>query len=162
MKIPLKNSAGYFFCFEVLILISGCSQKKKPDGLPELYPLTITITQNGNTPLAGASVRLISTDKQGTPRWNVSGITDNSGTAKIQTYGEFKGAPVGNYKIVISKEELVYDTSTPPKITERFHLVESKYTNVQQTPLSIDVKPDTGKATFDVGKSVREKIKLPR
>ncbi|MDR1142095.1 MAG: carboxypeptidase-like regulatory domain-containing protein [Planctomycetaceae bacterium] len=158
----LKNLSGFILCLMVLMLFAGCSPKKKPDGLPKLYPLTIKITQDGNTPLANASVRLISTDQSGTTRWNVNGTTNTSGVTKLKTYGEYDGAPAGNYKVVVSKEEIVYDTSTPPQITGRFQLVERKYSSIQETPLMVDVNQDTEEITFDVGKSVREKMEVPK
>jgi hypothetical protein len=162
----MKKTMTYYrvCCFLLSVmpaLFSGCGGTPKPEGLPELYPLTIKLTQDGGKPLVDASVRLITMDANTTTRWNVSGSTNAQGIAVLKTHGEYPGVPVGKYKVVVTKEDLVYNQSTPPQIIGRFHLVESQYANIVTTPLTIEVKPDTKSAEFDLGQSVREKMETP-
>lgn len=143
-----------------LLTSVGCSKKKKPDGLPELYPLTIKLTYDDGTPAQDVDIRLSNTDKSLTQRWATGGKTDAQGNAVIRTYGEYSGAPTGNYKVVVNKEEIVYDNGNPPQITGRFNHIEKKFTTTQ-TELTLDVKPDTKSAELKIGKQVREAIAGP-
>ena len=152
-----------------LLLLVGCSSSNpKPAGFPDTVPCVIAITQE-SVPLAGASVSLVPSD--GAKDWLFSATTDESGNAKIFTYGRQAGAPKGKYKVVVIKTE-----SDPSKFTmpdesdtvalaqyyrnvenERLNsytLIESVYTNADTTPLELEI---TGKTTetFDVGKKVR-------
>ncbi|MDR1384561.1 MAG: hypothetical protein LBJ67_12065 [Planctomycetaceae bacterium] len=162
MKKQITCYARYCLLFgAMLTLLFGCDKVKKPDGLPELYPLSIKLTQEKDKPLVDASVRLMTTDKNATTRWSISGSTNAQGVAALKTHGEYSGAPTGTYKIVVTKEEIVYDKSNPPQIIGRFHLVESKYANIVTTPLTIEVKPDTKSIEFDLGKVVHEKMETP-
>ena len=152
-----KYQGMYCLALAVLILTAvGCTQKKKPDGLPDLYPLTIKLVYDDGTAVEGASVQIISTDTSATQRWNTSGKTDAQGQAVMRTYGEYPGAPIGNYKVIANKEEITYDNSDPPQITGRFNRIEKKYNTIQGTDLTLEVKPDTKSVELNVGKAVRE------
>ena len=154
-KLPIV-----LFLAAFTVIVAGCGGEKKPEGLPPLTPLTVTITQTG-TPLEKASVRFIETvSDKGAQKWSVSGVTDDKGEAIMKTHG-FPGVPVGSYKVVVSKEEIVYDNGTPPNVTDRLNLVEKKYTNIRETDLKADIAEGTATITFDVGKAVREKMATP-
>ena len=72
------------------------------------------------------------------------------------------GAPTGNFKVIVNKEEIVYfDHVDPPQIKERYNHVERKYTMLPTTTLTVDVKPDTKSVELKVGKAVREAIAGP-
>ena len=150
-----------FFCLTILlclVTLVGCTPKaKKPPGMPDLYPLSIKVAYDDGTPVVDAMVRLVDTSHS----WVVGGTTDNQGNAIIRTQGEFPGAPAGNYKVVVSKVELVYGQGDPPPITDRFNLIEAKYTAIPTTDLTLEVKPDTKSAELSVGKPVREAIAGP-
>jgi len=76
----------------------------------------------------------------------------------MRTYGEYNGVPVGNYQVIVNKEENVYDNSVPPQIKESFNLIEKKYNAPHTTDLTVEVKPDTKSVELKVGKAVREAI----
>lgn len=80
----------------------GCSGKKKPDNMPELYNVKVKATQGG-APLADASLNLISAD--GSTSYAVGGKTDSNGVASLTTHGDFKGAPAGTFKVGVVKTE---------------------------------------------------------
>jgi len=147
----------------LLLVTAGCSGKKKPEGLPDLYPLTIKLVYDDGSPVEGATVQIISLDKSATQRWNTSGKTDAKGEAAMRTYGEYAGAPVGNYKVVVNNEEIVYDNGDPPQIKERYNHIERQYTSIQNSSLTLEVKPVKEKTVVElnVGKSVREAIAGP-
>ena len=152
--------------FTLLCLVPfffGCGEKK-PDGMPKIYPCTITITQE-NSPLEGASVLLISDDPV-LGKWSVAGTTDASGNAVIKTHAKFSGAPAGQYVVVVSKEEYVAEaaaktdnrddvTITPQTL---YYLVDQKFSQKETSPLKFTMEAKSTKATFDTGKKVREKL----
>lgn len=162
LQLTMKhwNSISFFLLFFLLSLAIGCQKSNRPDGMPPLHPLKIKITQDGGA-LAGATVSLISTSPEG-GKWPSSGLTDANGEAEIITYGQFPGAPEGNYKVVVTKTETVNDmTVDPPKVLGVFSYIEKKYTQSSSTELTLDVKADTKTATFDVGKAVKDKQAAP-
>ena len=151
-------------CLTLVVLLLtavSCSGKKKPEGLPELHPLTIKIVYDDGTPVEGATVQIISLDTSGAQRWNTGGKTDAQGQAAMRTHGEYPGAAAGNYKVVVDKEEVVYNNAEPPQITARFNHIEKKYTRISSTDLTLEVKPDTKSVELSVGKAVREAIAGP-
>ena len=79
----------------------------------------------------------------------------------MQTHGEYPGAPTGNYKVIVTKEEIVYDNSDPPQISGRFNHIEKKYQTNQSTDLTLEVTPATKSVELKVGKAVREAIAGP-
>lgn len=149
----------FLLCVGASLLVSlGCVGKKKPDGLPELYPTIITITTEGN-PLEGASVVLMPSDPDN--RWAAAGITDSSGKAVIRTYAQFLGAPEGKFKVCVTKTYT--DPSIPlPRPGEpgplppSYELVNPKFGRPDKTDFEMEVvagKKNT--ETFDVGKEVK-------
>lgn len=156
------------FLLGIVFSIGGCSQQKRPDGMPELYPCTITITQDGK-PFEGAIVRLYSNDVV----FHVSGTTNASGTAVMLTHGEFKGAPEGTYKVTVSKEEKEFiepesvtaarekakeqgEAFEEPALPYKFYsYVEKEYTSKETTPLEITVSKGKNDQTFAAGKAER-------
>jgi hypothetical protein len=135
----------------------ACNRVQKPNGLPKLFPCTITITQNG-VPVQGILVSLI--DPAVTEYWAVSGLTNASGTATIRTHGNFVGAPSGVYNVILSKTEnsdehdtiLGRSPSTPLQI---FSLIDTKYNEEATTPLKITIENKTVRETFEIGPAVR-------
>ncbi|MFG0262836.1 MAG: carboxypeptidase regulatory-like domain-containing protein, partial [Novipirellula sp. JB048] len=69
--------------------------------MPELYPATVTITQEGDG-LADATVTLYPEDPA-LRRWAVGGVTDENGTATLRTHVKFPGAPAGRFKVMVNK-----------------------------------------------------------
>lgn len=146
-------------CIVALVVFVGCNGKKKPDGLPKLFPCSVTITQGGS-PLEGATVSLFSDSSS----WGAAGTTNESGVAKIFTYGDFAGAPEGVYKVTVEKNRLDSDvdlTNLSPNETPNvtaIDLVNVKYKNRDTTDLTLEVKGKTT-ASFDVGEAVEEEVK---
>jgi hypothetical protein len=157
-----------FLSLILLLFQNGCGGPQKPDGMPPLYPCSITILQD-ETPLAGAVVALV-----GDGKWASHGQTDEKGVAKIITYGQFQGSPEGTYLVTVSKR---ISEGDPPKsnvdengrvlgpptlvVPSYVELVASEYTSSKTTPLTIEVKPAKkgNDQTFDVGKAVHVKSK---
>jgi hypothetical protein len=155
-----------------LLLLTGCggSSSPNPAGFPATVSCVLTITQEGS-PLSGAMVTLTPSD--GAKDWLFSGTTDESGKAKIFTYGRAEGAPKGKYKVVITKGETDPSKFTPPAdendtaawtryeqnaMNEKLNsytLVERIYTDAATTPLELEITGKTAQ-TFDAGKKVRE------
>ena len=151
----------------LLLILSGCGGTSRPADLPRLYPCTIAVTQDGS-PLSDAVATLVSTDPSF--KWAVFAQLDSSGKGKVFTQGLFPGAPEGEYKVVLSKEESVSESIGPvvapdpkadfiigtPSILTVFTLVEKQYTDAQTTPLSLTISSKGNDQQFDCGKPVRE------
>jgi hypothetical protein len=146
-------------CYVVLLclcvsFLSGCNQSQRPKGLPNLHPCTITVTQNGS-PVTDVSVQLVSKEES---IWPVTGTTDTSGNAVLVTYGQFRGAPVGDYIVVLSKR--LTETKTPANeyvsgTTEVYSLIDVKYTESETSPLEMSVKKGRNTMSFEIGSPVR-------
>jgi hypothetical protein len=99
-----------------LSLFVGCG-KKRPEGVPDLYPAKVTVT-NAGTPIADANVFLVS-QSGASGSWSANGATDAQGVAVINTsQGDWqaKGAPEGEYKIYITKLPDVKEDPVPEEI----------------------------------------------
>ena len=155
-----------------LVLLAGCGQSSpKPDGFPQMVPCVLTITQEG-APLSSAMVTLIPAD--GAKDWQCSASTDQSGVAKMYTYGRAEGAPKGKFKVIVMKSETdpskytmpnpddsaameKYMQNTANEKLNSYSLVEAVYMDPDKTPLELEI---TGKTeqTLDVGKKVKAKL----
>ncbi len=153
----------------------GCGQKK-PDGMPDLEQVALTVIQDGK-PLDGATVNLKSTDPGN--KWTSGGRTDATGVANLVTHGQYKGVPVGKYKVAVSK---TVGEGTPPPPSpideesarkykeyvdsgatyEEFSVVDSKFGIIETTTLEIEVVKGKNDLSVDVGPAVREKINTGR
>jgi len=124
------------------------------------------VTQDGQ-PLSEATVTLVSVDPAF--KWTVFAQLNASGTGRVFTQGLFPGAPEGEYKVVIFKEESVTEQAGPaivrqgefgvetitPTVLTVYSLVEKEYTNAETTPLNITISRSGNNQTFDCGKPVR-------
>lgn len=140
----------------------SCSEKKLPDGMPSLHPCTIKVTQEG-TPLPEAEIQLIAKDTA-TARWAVTGRTDKNGLAAIFTMGKYQGAPLGEYTVLIIKQEIVYDH--PPKEVNgeleygpstAFSLISPEQGIAEKSPHHLSIESKKNHFEFDCGKKVRIK-----
>lgn len=152
-----------------LLFITGCGGGK-PEGIPALHPVTVTVTKGG-TPVTKANIMLIpTTAAKGS--WSVSGMTDASGVAIIETaQGSWKsqGAPEGEFQIYITKLAAIEEPEKPADIegdpaakeayfAERLKRLEAAgkeipkvLTEPKTSPLKITVASGTGASeTFDV------------
>lgn len=158
----------------------GCAGPEKPEGMPDLLPVTLVLTQDG-TPLAGANVALAPVEQTAGRNWTSGGMTDESGTVVISTYGKFRGAPAGTYKVALRKTKETGPISRddgPEGIAEykqweaehakelaqikTVSCIEKAYTSAATTPLEITVDQGNTRFELNAGKSVEEEIKRTR
>ena len=154
--------------FSVLVVVfciafSGCGGEPVPDGLPKLYPVTLTFTQAGE-PCVEAIVTLV---PESDSPWGTGGVTNANGSVAVQTHGKFAGAPAGKYKVTISKTEngtvgqASGDMFTTQMI-QTFNLIDPVYSTPATTPLTLEV--EAGKKSypqFELGEKVREVVRPP-
>lgn len=157
-----------------LLLAVGCGGQKTPPDMPKLQPTTIVITQEG-APVEGASVQLVKPDDLNY-KWLAGGLTDAQGRCEIQTHGKYKGAPEGEFAVIVyktttSESETRKNVPTPSdpdeaaewsrKVAEEERTVEEidpKYKKADTTDLRITVKSGKNEETFDVGAKVEVEV----
>jgi len=167
-----------FFSLTAFLLtvsfVVGCGGQPRPEGMPRLYPVSVEVVQEGS-PLEGATVTLVSDDSE-LGRWAPTGITGVSGVAVLQTNGLYNGAPLGSYKVVIVKrmtephphpelagadrgtpEEAKYDQLNRERKT--FNYVESQYSSIEETPLTVEIVSGQKTYSVDAGKKVQEAVR---
>ena len=157
-------------------LMTGCGEKL-PDGMPRLYPASITVTQEGE-PLAGALVQLIPEDPVNSA-WGPGGNTDASGVVVLQTNGRYRGAPLGKYRVTVTKMETdphpnpewMNAPSDSPEFRQNmeisrrlrvYHLVDPQLRSTTDTPLRLEVTAGEKNYTIDVGEKVRVEARILR
>ena len=166
----MKYTSALLLVIMVLTSFVSCKKEDRPEGLPDLYPISVKIIQDG-APLANANVTLLSSDPQ-LMRWPCGGCTDEQGVAKLNTYG-FDGAPAGKFKVMVCKSETEGGAQTAEEAVQMmkdgvgssektFDLIDPQYKNDSTTPLSLEVlaQSENPTAEFDVGASVRSEVKL--
>lgn len=160
--------------FVCITLLSGCQfgGEALPEGLPNLVPASIQLTQDG-APLAGATVSLI--DPAGSQQFYPGGLSDESGTIELYTNGRYKGAPEGKYKVVVTKTETdpsklgpapslddpkygEYMEKTAREERDTYTLIDKKYSDAKGTPLEVEIKKGGEVQKLDVGAKVKIKI----
>ena len=160
--LALNFSAPSSFLFLVgLISTAGCSGSSQPDGMPELQPLSMTVTQEG-VPLEGATVQLIATDSSNS-RWASGGVTNSEGQVSLKTLGQYEGVVPGTYKVTFYKMSVEGDSSSAGEddpsssaSTEAFLLVDPKYQAAATTPVEVEVaKGVDSLPAIDVGAAVK-------
>ena len=146
-----------------LVLLPGCGQKM-PDGMPKLYPVSVSVTQEGK-PFADALVSLRASDPSaGT--WTIGGTTDANGRVELYTNG-YRGAPLGKFKVVLVKQENEGaeehdaaisrgDTAAAQRINVKiWSCVEDRYNDPSQTPLEVEITSGTKTLDVDAGPAVQ-------
>lgn len=156
-----------------LAVATGCSEPRL-EGMPETYPTSITLTQDG-TPLAGATVVLFPEDSSLT-RWPVGGTTDEQGKAEMMTSTKYAGAPAGKFKVIVNKTVTEgdpypthpgvgatrdqineYDRALKTGKFEMFKVVEQQYRTASTTTLNVEISASgENNLTEDVGKAVKD------
>lgn len=166
----MKNTLFAFFGAVALAAVVGCGGPKKPADLPDLYPVKITVIQDGK-PLEGASVML--NDPELKVRFTMGGKTNAQGVAEIKTDAQFPGAPVGKFKVTVAKEDV---PELPPELqgaqptdpAERAEFdrklaehsasicdtVDLKFKRMNTTPEEVEVTTSGAEKTVDVGERV--------
>lgn len=151
----LQNSLPTIIRWSILLglfTVFGCQPEQRPEGLPILVPFQLTLTQDSQ-PLVGANVQLVSEEIH----FPVTGLTNANGVARLVTYGQFSGVPLGTYKVVVIKTETEGETSNETQTQPIFiySLVDPALTNRATTTLEVLVEKGKKSTTLDVGKSVR-------
>ena len=155
--------------------IIGCGGHPRPDGMPRLYPASVTVTQEG-TPLEGATVTLFSDDPE-LGRWSPTGVTDASGVAVLHTNSLYRGAPLGSFRVTVAKmtrephpnPELAgadYGTADAARYDQldrarkTLTYVEPRYSSMVDTPLTIEITADQRTYSIDAGPRVQEEVRM--
>ena len=155
-----------------LVFTVGCGGQKLPPDMPKLFPVKMTITQEGQ-PLADAMIMLSMVDG----KWPAQGRTDANGViTKFYTNSQYEGVAAGKFKVCVRKVERerdkieippaptdpkeqsewrqkYYGRATPPP--KEYDLVEAVYADPKTTTLEIEVDADNKEFTLDAGKAVR-------
>lgn len=150
----------YVFSPMVLLLIANGCGEPRPEGMPELYPCTITVT-DGGTVLDDASISLSPVDGE----WAAGAKTDAQGVAVIKTQAEYDGAAAGKYKVGISKmsdpegpteeeiDAMSYEEASAAMNDRKpaVSLVPDHLTIASLSPIEIEVTADgENKITIDI------------
>jgi len=146
--------------------------------MPDLHPCQITITQE-DVPLEGASVTLFP-KTGGSNGWNTVGLTNANGVAEMKTHNDFKGAPAGEYVVMVTKTErshgsvpdeppyshkenpMEYEKWLQAKNAEKritYRLVKPEFNDANKTPHTITITKGKNEAAFDVGEPIKEEMK---
>lgn len=165
----MKHFGIIFAAALTVAAVCGCGPKL-PDGMPDLQPTTITITQ-GSAPLANAVLNIKPSDPSTNSKFTCGGTTDANGVAVIVTHGQYKGAPEGKYKVAVS---CTVGEGTPPPPSpideesarkwkeyhdagltyEEFYVVDPQFSVIESTTLEIEVKKGKNEFTLDCGEPV--------
>ena len=147
---------------------AGCGGAPKPKDLPDLYPAPIKIVYDDGTPVEGAIVAVRLPKATGGRVWNLTGVTDATGSIVLKTDGQWDGAPAGQYQVMVTKEISELDqgdgepgSSVSVKSITRF--VNKKYNDPNTSGLTVDIKEDkNGGNVFElkVGEKVEEDVKV--
>jgi len=121
--------------------LPGCGGKPRPKDLPDLFPVSVTVEQEG-TPVPGVVVSLNHVD--GAAKWSASCETGSDGIAKnFFTNGKYKGVAAGKFKVCLRKieREETEKVEIPPEPKDPFerHQWRQKYLDFQNTPDSYDL-----------------------
>jgi hypothetical protein len=102
--------------------------------------------------LQKAHVELHYQDEQ-KKNWGSGGISNAEGVVQVFTYGKWEGAPVGLFKVTVTKHLV----EGPENREVTYTLVDEKFTELAATPLELEIKGKTSQ-TFDVGTAIKKKI----
>jgi len=141
------------------VFLAGCGPALPPGAKPT-KPVKVTVTYQGK-PVDNAVITFI---MQGDDPVRANGKTDAQGVARLTTYIEGDGAPIGAHKVMISKVETIGEPpsvdqnspdyksptgSEPPPVTK--YLVPAKYGEFSKTDLAAEVKSSgANEFTFDL------------
>ena len=153
------NRYQYLLLPVLPLLFCGCGDSSRPKDLPSLYPCTILVIQD-DKPLEEARVEL---HAEGEQKYVPVAYTDASGIAVIQTHG-FSGAPVGKYKITVSKnieDDIVYQTDEYGEQAVAsynvYKTVGDQHSSAATTPHEVEVSRSTPRIEINVGNAVKIK-----
>lgn len=135
----------------VLGITAGCSRDHRYDSLPELVPVTGTVTLDGK-PLAKANLTFIPVGS--TKGQTCRGLTDEKGRYEAMVTEDHKGLPVGEFRVVCNKwvmsdgSDLPAGTTAPPWEIGANELLPPRYSDETRTQLQATVPPAGGTIDF--------------
>ena len=155
--VPLTTMRTFLFLafIAAFILQAGCGGggSARPDDMPKIYPVKITVTQD-SAALQGATVTL--TAKTPAKYGVASGLTDAYGVASIRTYG-YIGVPEGQYTVTVSKQEVEdakeatdADGNSYQTGGKVYEYVNVQYSKTDTSPLNVEVTTKGATASFEV------------
>ncbi len=148
----------------LLATVVGCSKgPKKPDDLPKLYPATVKVVYDDGTPVAEATVTLVTADGKSSP-WNLTGITDAKGVLVLKTNGNWDGTPAGDYQGMVVKEiseqEEPTEVGGSVKLTGIVNYVDKKFGDPVKSGLTAKVVEGENNFEFKVGEAIEEEVEV--
>lgn len=164
-----KTIALFVAIAATLALAAGCNRVKLPDGMPELFPMKVTVTQDGK-PAEGVEIIC----HKGSLGYGVSGVSDSSGVAELKTNGQFKGAPAGEYTVTATKYELTpsqlgvcpvggparaeWEEKFAEEYRPAYNYVNPELRDPATSGLTLSVAKGTAAATLDLGAAVKVEV----
>ncbi len=130
LRLPEVNEAGTVVKKQPLVLVKG---KVTLDGEP-LSGVTVTFSQQD--------------PPKGFRAAYADGLTGADGSFALTTYSRFDGAPVGKFKVVITKSSRGYYDGEMPKVSP----VPEKYTKGATTPLIVEVTDGSNQIDINLTK----------
>ncbi len=132
-------------CLVTVMLFAGLSCSRQPKGI---YPVSGTVTYNGS-PATGAAVFFHRHDPGPQNEQVVMGIVKENGAFELVCGSLGKGAPPGDYDVVIEwKEVSGQSKGGPQRGPDR---LGGRYADPKQTPLHATVKAGPNQlAAFDL------------
>ena len=153
--------AAFVTCGLVFATVGCNNGPEKPDHIPDLTPLTITVMYNGQ-PVEGASVLLAPKSGQ----FSAAGNTNAAGQAVMKTDGMYEGVVPGAYRASVTKrEDLDIDFGPSPSDPAEYaeweqklknqpvpkYLVPEKYSSFGSSGLTVTVaEGEPGETTFEL------------
>jgi predicted small lipoprotein YifL len=153
----------------IFITLTGCGTKL-PDGIPKLYSVTVTVTQDG-LPLENANVLLSGTDK-----WISTGTTNAQGIVSLYTQGKYPGVPEGTFKVSVAKigeegekppprpfdaesERIYKEYQKSGKKYKQFNVIPEQYRKPETTPLQIEIKKGVKNVAVNIEGTVKDELR---
>lgn len=138
------------------LLAAGCS------GDPPLAEVSGKVVLNGQ-PLKNVRVDFQPDPDKGTRGKGATGVTDDNGNFTLKYDGAKPGAVVGHHKVTVTDLDTFgnvfvgrgdYRTEDPkgPKETPMKSRFAAEYSELPNTPLTVEVKPGMGPVTLEVKK----------
>lgn len=165
--LPFMRFLTFFVFIAVIPFFIGCGPKR-PEGMPETVPCTVTVLEGG-TPMAGVIVTL--RNDTASSSLLIEGTTNSAGVAEISsTWGNYtaKGAPIGPAKVTLNKpfeippptaseaemELWTMEQSTKylkerEEMIDKLRIIPKIVSVVSQSPLTVSVESGSG-ATLTV------------
>ena len=134
-----------FFCVPLMITSVGCESD-----LPKLYPVSGTVTLDGD-PLAAGHVLLHPNGGGGSTSQDVPSGMIKDGKYEILT-GKRSGASAGPYKVVVTATNYSGGNAPPmggTAVAVR-SLIDAEYSTRSQTPLALEVVAEPEAGAYDL------------